>query len=94
MRIAKCLAPTLIFLTVSTVLAAAPASADPATPPALQITGTDQNVAYTAALTDDHRAAITTLQAGQFRIYLLTVIASHCLTALYGPSPWRSSSPM
>lgn len=67
MGITKYIAPALLCLTATTV--AGTATAEPvAAPaqPALQIKGTDHSVGYDVALSDDHRAAVSTLQAGRF----------------------------
>lgn len=70
MGITKILAPVLLCATV--VAAAGNAVADPAPAPApepqpaLQVKGTDHNVAYQVALSDDKRSAVSTLQTGRF----------------------------
>ncbi|MEV6767729.1 hypothetical protein AB0N05_03755 [Nocardia sp. NPDC051030] len=66
MGISKTIAPLLLCLTA--VATAGTAAADPAAPaqPALQVRGTDHNVGYQVALTDDKRATVTNLQAGRF----------------------------
>ncbi|MFE3261232.1 hypothetical protein ACFXPS_37665 [Nocardia sp. NPDC059091] len=67
MGITKYIAPALLCLTATTV--AGTATAEPAQAPeqpALQIKGTDHNIGYDVALTADHRAAVSTLQAGHF----------------------------
>ncbi|MEV6098097.1 hypothetical protein [Nocardia sp. NPDC051981] len=67
MAITKYIAPALLCLTATTV--AGTATAEPAQAPeqpALQIKGIDHNIGYDVALTADHRAAVSTLQAGHF----------------------------
>lgn len=66
MGMTKTIAPTLFCLT-ATLIAGVPAIAEPApAAPPLQIQGTDHGVAYQAALTEDKRATVSTLQAGRF----------------------------
>ncbi|WP_330184733.1 hypothetical protein OHB26_14765 [Nocardia sp. NBC_01503] len=70
----KTIAPVLLSLTATVALTAsgaltATATAEPAPAPAnstLQLQGTDHGVGYQVALTDDHRATVSTLQAGRF----------------------------
>ncbi|APA94128.1 hypothetical protein [Nocardia seriolae] len=67
MGITKYVAPALLCLTATTV--AGTATAEPVqapAQPALQIKGTDHNVGYDVALSADHRAAVSTVQAGHF----------------------------
>ncbi|MEC3951614.1 hypothetical protein VMT65_01085 [Nocardia sp. CDC153] len=67
MRTTKYLAPALLCLT--SIAVAGTAAAEPVqTPPqpALQIKGTDHNIGYDVALSNDHRSAVSTLQAGHF----------------------------
>lgn len=60
------IAPTLVCL-AATVLASAPATADPAPEPAgLGVSGTDHGVDYRVELSPDKRAAVSTLAAGRF----------------------------
>ena len=68
MTITKYLAPTVICLAATTVLAATPASADRVAPPTVQVTGADHNIGYEVAVSPDHRAAVATLQSGLFQI--------------------------
>lgn len=66
MRITKSIAPVLFCLT-ATISTGATANADP-TPeaPALQVTGNDHGIPFQVALSDDKRAAVSTIAAGQF----------------------------
>ncbi|GAB2541955.1 hypothetical protein [Nocardia heshunensis] len=72
MRVTKYLAPALLCLTATAVSGTAfpgTAAADPApapAQPALQINGTDHNIGYNVALSNDERSAVSTLQAGHF----------------------------
>lgn len=68
MGITKTIAPVLLCLT-ATITTAATAVAEPAPAPAaapLTVQGTDHGIAYEVALSDDHRATVSTLQAGRF----------------------------
>ncbi|MBL1075602.1 hypothetical protein JK358_14475 [Nocardia sp. 2] len=67
----KSVAPVLLCLAAATTLAATPAAAAPATTDSapqssLRLRGTDHGVAFQTAVTDDHRATVSTLQAGRF----------------------------
>ncbi|MFD6356646.1 hypothetical protein [Nocardia tengchongensis] len=68
MVIAKYVVPTLIALIMSSAASAIPANADPVDPPRPHILGADHDVKFDATVSDDLRAAITTLQDGQFEI--------------------------
>ncbi|NNH75008.1 hypothetical protein HLB23_35035 [Nocardia uniformis] len=66
MRFTKTIAPVLFCLT-ATVTTGATATADPApAAPALQVTGNDHGIPYQVALSDDNRATVSTIAAGQF----------------------------
>ncbi|MBF6172794.1 hypothetical protein [Nocardia blacklockiae] len=67
MRITKSVATALLCLTAVTATAAT-AAADPERPerPPFEAQGTDHGVDYRVGLTEDKRAAVSTLQAGRF----------------------------
>ncbi|WP_067700028.1 hypothetical protein [Nocardia jejuensis] len=70
MRITKTIAPALLCLAATTIAAtvtAGPATADDAAAqPGLRVQGTDHNIGYEVAVTQDNRATVSTLNAGRF----------------------------
>ncbi|QLY32348.1 hypothetical protein H0264_08875 [Nocardia huaxiensis] len=69
MGMTKTIAPVLFCLAAATTIAATTATAEPAPvgqQSPLRIDGTDHGVGFVAALSEDYRAAVGTLQAGRF----------------------------